>query len=126
MRRLGFTVALILSLGLIGCQSSAEFGESEGEGDGAGAGMVAETNHPADMTPEVSQSEIEKFALVRVKAEEDGVSTEHDLNSVEPYLEQVELSEDRFIQIRREMQDDGQLYNSIVEKEQELRAERSD
>lgn len=126
MRRLGFTLALIFLLGMIGCQSSAQFGESEGEGAGAGAGMVAETNHPVDRAPDVSDSEVEKFALVRVKADEDGVSTEHNLDSVEPYLEEAELSRDRFIQIRRVMQDDSRLYNSIMERERELRMERSD
>ncbi|MEX0660204.1 MAG: hypothetical protein WEA58_00940 [Balneolaceae bacterium] len=106
---------------LVGCQG----GQVATQNDSPEAGMTAPANEAVQIVPSISDSEIEQFAIAVVHAEEDGVEAES-IESMEPYIEEVELSRDRYIQIQRGIQLDAEIENSVQEKIREIRNERNE
>lgn len=112
-----------MSMVIMGCQGG-QMAAPEGDSAEGGTTATAPANTAIDVIPTVSDAEAERFAMAIVKAEEEGVSTDN-VEGMEPYLEEVDLSTDRFIQIQRGMNLDAELYNSVQEKIEEFREEQS-
>ncbi|MEX2455666.1 MAG: hypothetical protein WD381_00060 [Balneolaceae bacterium] len=107
---------------LVGCQG----GQVATQNDSPDEGMTtAPANETVQIVPSISDSEIEQFAIAVVHAEEDGVEAES-IESMEPYIEEVELSRDRYIQIQRGIQLDAEIENSVQGKIREIRNERNE
>lgn len=119
MLRISFLI-ISFSLLLIGCQG----GQVATEADSPEGGATAPANQAVQVVPSVSDAEIEQFATAVVSAEEDGVESE-DIEGMEPYIEEVDLSRDRYIQIQRGIQLDAAIQNSVQEKIEEIKNERA-
>ncbi len=122
MSRFIFVIVLFISMVMMGCQGGQL---ATPEADSPEGGTTAPANPAVDVIPTVSDAEAERFAEAVVNAEEDGVHTDN-IEGMEPYLQEVELSTDRYIQIQRGMQLDADLYNSIQEKIEEFRDQRTE
>lgn len=120
MLRLFSVVVISFSLLFFGCQN----GQVAPQGDSPEGGVTAPTNEAVQVIPSVSDSEIEQFATAVVNAEEDGIESE-DLEGMAPYIKEVELTRDRYIQIQRGIQLDAEIHNSVQEKIDEIRRERT-
>lgn len=119
MLRISFLI-ISFSLILIGCHGGQVATEAESP-EGA---TTAPANQSVQVVPSVSDAEIEQFAKAAVSAEEDGVESE-DIEGMEPYIEEVNLSRDRYIQIQRGIQLDAEIHNSVQEKIEEIRNDRA-
>lgn len=104
----------------VGCQS----GQIATQNDSPEPGMTAPANEPVQVVPNLSDSEIEQYAIAVVNAEEDGVEAES-IEGMEPYIEEVEINRDRYIQIQRGIRLDAEIQNSVQEKIEEIRNERN-
>jgi hypothetical protein len=116
-----FLVIIVFSILFVGCQG----GQVATQDDSPEGGMTAPTNEAVQVIPSVSDSEIELFAIAIVNAEEEGIEPEN-IEDMETFLEEVELSKDRYIQIQRGMKLNADIENSVQTKIDEIRNERSE
>lgn len=103
----------------VGCQTGQVATSDSPEG-----GITAPANEAVQVIPSVTDSEVEQYATAIVNAEEEGIEPEN-IAGMEPFLDEVELSRDRYIQIQRGVQLDASIESTVQEKIDEIRSERT-
>ncbi len=121
MLRVLFKSVFVILFLFSGCQA----GQVTTLGDSPEGGTTAPANMAVQVIPSVTDSEVEQYAMAVVLGEEEGVDPEN-IDGMEPFLDEVDLSRDRYIQIKRGVQLDATIASAIEEKIIEIKNKRAE